>query len=362
MKPPNMARHERSRIAARFPLAAVISRTHRSNLVEGRSAMLNNSLKSAGVSGVWSVIAAWFALFAGLIVGCDQPAAPPVNSDAVRQVRPAADAPAKDPVTAGVALSEKDTLPEEPQNATEEVDADEAAVDESDRYEFREDHDPNGIGKFYMGREIAFVMGFGAAPWLERPEREQEEATSRLLESLKITPGMTVADIGAGSGVLTIPMAALTGETGKVLAVDVQQEMLDLLDGKLRSRQIKNVELILGTEESPDLPAGSVDLALMVDVYHEFAYPYEMMLEISKAMKPGGRVVFVEFRMEDEKVPIKLVHKMSVAQVKKEIGLPEFRLKWKETIDGLPWQHIIVFERLADERRRVESKVPPKSR
>ncbi|HTI49828.1 MAG TPA: class I SAM-dependent methyltransferase, partial [Planctomycetaceae bacterium] len=106
-----------------------------------------------------------------------------------------------------------------------------------------------------------------------------------------------------------------------------------------------NVELVLGTEKSPELPPETVDLALMVDVYHEFAFPYEMLLELSKAMKPGGRVVFVEFRMEDPRVPIKLVHKMTEAQVKKEIGLPEFGLKWKETIGTLPWQHVIVFEK-----------------
>lgn len=212
-------------------------------------------------------------------------------------------------------------------------------------YEFREIHDPDGIGKFYMGREIAHVMGYVAANWLERPEREKEEGTSKLVKALDLKPGMVVGDIGAGSGVLTLPMAGRVGPKGKVIAVDVQQEMLDLLSVKLRARRIRNVELVLGNEKSPELPAESLDLALMVDVYHEFAYPYEMMRALSKAMKPGGRVVFVEFRMEDPKVFIKLVHKMTEEQVKLEIGQPEFRLKWKETIGTLPWQHLIVFEK-----------------
>lgn len=218
---------------------------------------------------------------------------------------------------------------------------------ESSRYEFRDEHDPNGIGKFYMGREIAHVMGFQAANWLERTDREKEEGTSKLIKALALEEGMIVADIGAGSGVLTLPIAGRVGRKGKVFAVDVQQEMLDRLAGKLKVRRIENVVLVQGTDKTPRLDEATVDLALMVDVYHEFAFPYEMLLEISKAMKPGGRVVFVEFRMEDPNVPIKLVHKMTQAQVKKEVDFPEFRLKWKETIGTLPWQHVIVFEKQA---------------
>jgi ubiquinone/menaquinone biosynthesis C-methylase UbiE len=150
--------------------------------------------------------------------------------------------------------------------------------------------------------------------------------------------------------VLTLMMTDKVGENGKVVAVDIQQKMLDRLAKKLKERQVDNVELVLGTDKSPRLPKESIDLALMVDVYHEFAYPYEMMLEISKAMKPGGRVVFVEFRMEDPDVPIKPVHKMSEAQVKKEISQPEFGLKWKETIGVLPWQHVIIFEKPAEKK------------
>lgn len=216
------------------------------------------------------------------------------------------------------------------------------------RYVVREEHDPNGIGKFYMGREIAQVMGYAGADWLERPEREKEEASSKMIDELKLQPGQVAADIGAGTGRLTLMMADKVGADGKVMAVDVQQEMLDLISVKLKQRNIKNVELVKGTQKSPKLKKESLDLALFVDVYHEFAFPYEMMLEISKAMKVGGRVVLVEFRMEDETVPIKLVHKMTEAQAKKELSLPELRLQWKETIEALPWQHIIVFERQAE--------------
>lgn len=226
--------------------------------------------------------------------------------------------------------------------------AEEKATPGDDRYEFRADHDPNGIGKFYMGREIAHVMGFAAAPWLERPEREREERTTEMIRALKLKPGMTVADIGAGSGVITLRMAAKVGPSGKVYAVDIQQEMLDLLADKLNRFDITNVNLVLATKTSPRLPPNSLDLAIMVDVYHELEFPYEAMLELSKCMKPGGRIVLVEFRLEDRDVPIKLLHKMSQAQAKKELGLPEFGLKWKETIGVLPWQHVLVFERLAE--------------
>jgi len=231
-----------------------------------------------------------------------------------------------------------DTFAEEPAAAKEKAD---------ERYEFRKDHDPNGQGKFYMGRELAQVMSFHGAPWLERPEREEEERLSTLVDLLKIQPGQHVCDLGAGSGVITLMMAARVGETGKVYAVDIQQEMLDLLADKTNRLGLKQVELVLGTEKNPKLEPASLDLLLMVDVYHEFAFPYEMMLEISQALKPGGRVVFVEYRREDPKVPIKLVHKMSQAQVKKEMSPPEFGLKWKETIGKLPRQHVIVFERQA---------------
>ncbi|MGH7127050.1 MAG: class I SAM-dependent methyltransferase [Planctomycetaceae bacterium] len=213
------------------------------------------------------------------------------------------------------------------------------------RYSYREEHDPNGIGKFYMGREIAHVMGWQGIGWLERSEREKEEQLSKMVAALKLEPGMTVADIGAGSGVITVKLAEKVGETGAVVAVDIQEEMLIRLRKKVERLGLENVKLIKGTITSPNLEPESVDLALMVDVYHEFSHPHEMMQAIAAAMKPGGRVVLVEYRKEDPKVPIKLVHKMTEAQVKREIGLDEFGLRWKETIDVLPQQHIVIFER-----------------
>ena len=225
---------------------------------------------------------------------------------------------------------------------------------EQARYAHRKKHDPNGIGKFYMGREIARVMSFHGAPWLERPEREREEKLSLLIKSLKLKPGLVAVDIGAGSGVMTVLLADEVAPNGKVIAVDIQEEMLILLAKKLERLKIENVEVLQGTVKTPRLPASSVDLVLLADVYHEFEFPYEMMLAIAKALKPGGRVVFVEYRKEDPNVPIKLIHKMTAAQVKKEIGWREFGLKWKETIDVLPRQHIVVFERPSgqDDRSR----------
>jgi len=213
------------------------------------------------------------------------------------------------------------------------------------RYQVRRRHDRDGIGKFYLGREIAQVMGYQGIAWLERPERESEEHLTQLVDSLKLTPGMVVADIGAGSGVISLKMAQKVGPTGTVLAVDIQEEMLSVLSKRLKQLKVTNVKPVHGTVKSPNLKAASVDLALLVDVYHEFSYPYEMLREISKALKPGGRVVFVEYRKEDPNVPIKLLHKMTEAQVKREASQPEFELRWVETIGVLPWQHVIVFER-----------------
>jgi protein-L-isoaspartate O-methyltransferase len=211
------------------------------------------------------------------------------------------------------------------------------------RYETRADHDPNGIGKFYMGREIAQVMGHQAAGWLERPEREKEEDPAKLVDALKLKEGMVVADVGAGSGYYTFRMSPKVGATGKVLAVDIQPEMLDIIRKRARETKVTNVEVIRGEENDPKLPAGTVDLILLVDVYHEFAQPYEMTGAMVKALKPGGRLVFVEFRLEDPKVPIKLVHKMTEKQVIKEMA--PHPLKWVGTSEVLPWQHIITFEK-----------------
>ena len=215
----------------------------------------------------------------------------------------------------------------------------------SSRYSYRKFHDPNGIGKFYMGREIAHVMGFAGAAWLERSSREREERLSLLVKSLKLQPGMVIADIGAGSGVVSMLMAEQIGNDGRILAVDVQQKMLNRLVKRARQRGLSNITPVKGTSKSPNLKPASVDLVILVDVYHEFDFPFEMMQQISAALKPGGRVAFVEYRKEDPSVPIKLVHKMTEAQVKKEAGLPEFGLRWKETIGILPRQHIVVFQR-----------------
>jgi ubiquinone/menaquinone biosynthesis C-methylase UbiE len=203
----------------------------------------------------------------------------------------------------------------------------------------------DGIGKYYFGREIAQVMGYQGIDWLERPERESEEHLTQLIDSLKLGPGMVVADIGAGSGVISLMMAKKVGPGGTVLAVDIQEEMLSVLSKRLKQLNVTNVKPVHGTVKSPNLKSGTVDLALMVDVYHEFNYPYEMLREIAKGLKPGGRVVFVEYRKEDPNVPIKLLHKMTEAQVKREAGQPEFNLHWAETIEVLPRQHVIVFER-----------------
>jgi ubiquinone/menaquinone biosynthesis C-methylase UbiE len=216
------------------------------------------------------------------------------------------------------------------------------------RYEVRKEHDPYGIGKFYMGREIAQVMGHQGAGWLERPEREKEEAPSKLMEALKLKPGEVVADIGAGSGYFTFRLSEKVGPRGKVLAVDIQPEMLDIIRKRMKEGKVSNVEPVLGGEDDPKLPANAVDLILLVDVYHEFSQPYEMTRAMVKALKPGGRLVFVEYRLEDPKVPILLVHKMTEKQVIKE--MTPHPLRWVGTIEVLPRQHIITFQKRADDK------------
>ncbi len=213
----------------------------------------------------------------------------------------------------------------------------------SSRYEYREDHDPQGIGKFYMGREISHVMGHQGANWLDRPEREREEKPSLTVDALQVKPGQVTADIGAGTGVFTFLLSEKVGAKGRVMAVDIQPEMLEILGRRIKEREVSNVEVIRGEERDPKLPAGSLDLVIMVDVYHEFAYPWEMMQAICRGLRPGGRVAFVEYRAEDPSVPIKRLHKMSEEQVKLEMG-PQ-PLRWVKTIDVLPRQHVIIFEK-----------------
>lgn len=216
------------------------------------------------------------------------------------------------------------------------------------RYEYRAQHDPDGIGKFYCGREIAQVMGHQGADWLERPERDQEEKPDLVIEALKLKGGEHVADIGSGTGYFAWRLARKVGSKGKVYGVDIQPEMLDLMSKRMKERGVTNVVGVLGAERDPKLPEGKLDLVIMVDVYHEFEYPHEMMQAIVRALKPGGRVVLVEYRGEDPEVPIKPVHKMTEAQVRKEMsGQP---LEWLETVKTLPRQHGVVFGK-TDPRR-----------
>jgi precorrin-6B methylase 2 len=226
------------------------------------------------------------------------------------------------------------------------VRAAEAARPPEAGYETRAKRDRDGIGKFYFGREIAQVMGHQAASWLERPERETEERTDVLLRVLALQPGDVVADIGAGSGYFSWRMAQRVGEQGRVYAVDIQQEMLDLLAANMKRRQVDGiVRPIVGTALDPKLPPASVDLILLVDVYHEFDHPYEMTRAMAAALKPGGRLVLVEYRGEDPQVPIKPLHKMTVAQLRKEIAGGEHPLEFDRVDSALPRQHIVVFRR-----------------
>jgi ubiquinone/menaquinone biosynthesis C-methylase UbiE len=190
------------------------------------------------------------------------------------------------------------------------------------------------------GRIFAPVMGVGGAGWLERPEREDEEAPSRALDALELKPGMVVADIGAGSGYYASRIAKRIGSSGRVYATDIQQGMIDILDRRIKSEGLANVTTILGAMDDPRLPPQSIDLAIMVDVYHELQQPQAFLQRLRDTFKPGGRLVLLEFRKEDPKIPILEVHKMSVAEVKQELEAEGFVLD--KVIDVLPWQHIIV--------------------
>ncbi|NEO87758.1 MAG: class I SAM-dependent methyltransferase [Spirulina sp. SIO3F2] len=209
-------------------------------------------------------------------------------------------------------------------------------------YIYRQWHDPDGIGKFYQGREIAQVMGHQGLLWLERPSRMFEEAPDRAIAALNLPPDAVVADIGAGSGYLSFRLTYQVPK-GKVWAVDVQPEMLDYLKFQQQALGIKNIETVLGTERDPHLPPESIDLVLLTDAYHEFAYPYEMMTQIRAALKPGGRVVLLEYRREDPLVLIKTLYKMSDRQARRELAAVGFT--WVETAEFLPQQHFLVFER-----------------
>jgi precorrin-6B methylase 2 len=209
-------------------------------------------------------------------------------------------------------------------------------------YQQRLVHNPDGIGKFYLGREIAQVMGHQGAMWLERPSRTVEEKPDEVVTALNLQPTDVVADIGAGTGYFSFRISPYVPQ-GKVLAVDVQPEMIDILNFLKQENHTENVEPILGSDTDPHLPANTVNLALMVDAYHEFAYPQEMMQHLVEALKPGGRVVLVEYRGENPFVPIKPLHKMTQRQVRKEMQAAG--LVWLETQDFLPQQHLMIFQK-----------------
>lgn len=208
-------------------------------------------------------------------------------------------------------------------------------------YQEKSGYSLDGIGKVYMGREIAQVMGHQGAGWLERSGRASSEQPRRLVEALNLSPTDVVADIGAGTGYMSFRMTPFLPE-GKVLAVDIQPEMVEILNYFKEERQVDNLDAILGNEQSPNLPEQSVDLVLMVDSYHEFEFPNEMMTGIVKALKPGGRVVLAEYRAENPLVMIKPLHKMTQKQVRKE--MLKVGLVWKETKNLLPQQHLMFFE------------------
>ncbi len=193
----------------------------------------------------------------------------------------------------------------------------------------------------YQGRVIAQTMHWQGAAWLIRNKREREEATTRMREELRLKTGMSVCDMGSGNGYHTLPMAEAVGGTGRVYAVDVQPEMIVMLNERIAEKAITNIEPIIGEVDDPKLPPNSCDLILLVDVYHEFSHPEAMLTGMKKALKPGGQIVLVEFRAEDDSVPIKPEHKMSKAQITKEMNANG--LKLAREFDGLPWQHMMWF-------------------
>lgn len=204
----------------------------------------------------------------------------------------------------------------------------------------------DGIGKFYMGREISHVMGHLGAGWLERPEREQEERTDLLLTLLALKPGEIVADIGAGTGYFALPMARMVGEGGNVLAADIQPEMLAIIESRARQEGLSNVTPVLATPSDPHLPINTVNAVLLVDAYHEFSHPREVMSRVRDSLSADGRVILVEYRGEDPQVPIKPLHKMTVEQATKEMAAVGLALD--EVHNVLPWQHVMVFRHAPD--------------
>ncbi len=204
----------------------------------------------------------------------------------------------------------------------------------------------DGIGKYYMGREISQTMGHRGASWLDRPERSKEEDTDRILKfikNLKLPETAQIADIGAGSGYYSLELAERYPQ-GMVWAVDIQQEMLDILENKAKKQGVENVKLLIGSETHTNLPKEQMDMVLLVDVYHEFSYPKEMLTSIYESLKPDGSAVLLEFKAEDPQIPIKRLHKMSLSQAQREFEASGFRLEEKQS--NLPWQHFLVFKKM----------------
>jgi ubiquinone/menaquinone biosynthesis C-methylase UbiE len=214
------------------------------------------------------------------------------------------------------------------------------------------DHDHDHGPREFMGRPIADVMSYLGADWLFRPERIEEERPSEMLDALKITPGMTVADVGAGAGYHSLELSKRVGPRGVVYATDVQPQMIRMLQANARRAKAANLRAVLCTQDDPKLPPGAIDLVLMVDVYHEMSDPATSLAGLHKALKPGGRLVLVEFRAEDPEVPIKPEHKMTVAQVRKEVEPRGFR--FQELLDFLPWQHVLIFEKVDEKTPAAE--------
>ncbi|MEQ8791613.1 MAG: class I SAM-dependent methyltransferase [Pirellulaceae bacterium] len=200
--------------------------------------------------------------------------------------------------------------------------------------------------RYYKGREIAQTMSYHGAPWLIRDDREQEERCSLMLANLKIKRGMTVCDMGCGNGFYTLQLAKMVGEDGWVYGVDIQHQMLELLNERADKAKIRNITPVLGTLIDPRLPKGKIDLILLVDVYHEFSHPEHMLRAMRNSLSPEGRIVLLEYRGEDPKVPIKPLHKMTKEQIMKEY--PANGLKLVGEFDKLPWQHMLFFGRDED--------------
>ncbi|MDA8974993.1 class I SAM-dependent methyltransferase [Akkermansiaceae bacterium] len=231
---------------------------------------------------------------------------------------------------------------------TELVTEPELEAETTDHYVFKK-ATRDGTGKFYLGREIAQVMGHPAISWLERNNREDEEAPTKAIEILALKEDAVIADIGAGSGYYTFRLAQQHPK-GHVIAVDIQPEMISYLELEKNQLKAENVSIHLGKIDDTLLEANSIDAAIMVDAYHEFSHPYEMIRSLAKALRPGGRLFLLEYREEDPLVPIKLLHKMSQKQAKAEMSTAG--LKWVETKHDLPWQHLLIFKKTTPEPSR----------